>query len=231
MANPMLDPIALAKHAGLISDLLTRFEGQDGARQKTLVTQVLRNELEGFKDPFLRFKNHHFRLLYGTETLTIPSTGGRRTFDDRHRDLVYYETSFKKLNIASLSSTPSPRGETEVSVLENYKDGACSAALASLASPADLALTQDQVLAFCEDYPSRFLVQDDSWTYFILGGSSGSFFLISMRRIHRSDKPYYRIDANIPCAINSQWGSQHSGCFVGRNKHRLVVPTAAILGT
>ncbi len=147
-------------------------------------------------------------LIFTGEKLTIEETSGKRTIaDSKSTFCSFIDPDFKNFK---LNKKGEKRPETDVSLFEMAKDAKFYQIFYSLNSDLDkLVLTQEQIVRFCEKYPTK-LRQDGHGTFFLIK-ENNEYFVVRVNVYSDDLNVYvYRFEDG------SVWNAKY--------QHRIVVP-------
>ena len=116
-------------------------------------------------------------LLSIFETLVLEDLDGKATIANAKNTFKsYLDSNFKNWR---LNNKGNATKETPIQVYEMVKDATFSQMFNSLSSDLDsLCLTQNQIIRFCEKYPSH--LRQDGYATFFLFKESGEYFVASV---------------------------------------------------
>lgn len=107
----MLDPVALAKHAGPISDLLEKMEGPNGFQWERTTKQMLRGELVGAPNRWKR-NGDIVQIIVSSD-----GTTGPQWVEIFKRKGVKFSTKYTEEALLSPAFTPTSGVVTELAIL------------------------------------------------------------------------------------------------------------------
>ena len=116
-------------------------------------------------------------LISVSETLILEDLDGKATIANAKNTFKsYLDSNFKNWR---LNNKGNATKETPIQVYEMVKDATFSQMFNSLSSDLDsLCLTQNQIIRFCEKYPSH--LRQDGYATFFLFKESGEYFVASV---------------------------------------------------